>query len=714
MAAPFTSSSWYRVAELKPKLRPHSQIHRHRYRHQPWYVLQDHATGRVHRFTPAAYLFIGNMDGVKTVDQIWTEIAVQLDEDAPTQDEIIQLLAQLHCADMLQLDSRPDPDELFERLSRQRRSLLRRNVRNPLSMTIPLWDPDRFLDRSIRLIRPILGWTGLGLWAAVVLPAAVAAIIYWGELTQNISDRVLTAQGLVLMGLLFPLVKLVHELAHAYAAKASGGEVHEMGIMLLVFYPIPYVDASSSSSFRSKWRRALVGAAGIGAELFLAAIAMYGWLAMEPSVFRACAYDVMLIAGVSTLIVNGNPLLRFDGYYILSDLVEMPNLAQRSAKYWIYLIERHLLGADVMAPAASPDERKWLLFFAPASFCYRMLVLFAIAIFVASEYFIIGVLIAILAAVSAVVLPIAKGLRYLFASSTLRDWRGRALSIAAASVLFTAMFMLLVPFPLHTSSEGVVWLPENARVRAGTDGFVQKVAAIPGQAVKVGDVLFESDEPLLITQIEIDRRKVQQLELKLASERFADRVKAEVTRNELAQEKANLDRDLDRARRLTARSPAIGILDVPKVDDLPGRFFHEGDVIGYVIPSDGSTVRVIVSQDDIDLVRNWTHRIEAKIPDRLTELYTAQIVREVPAAGEQLPSKALGASGGGKVAADPRDSSGSKTLQRFFQFDLKLDPVPVGAGFGSRVYVRFEHNWEPLGYQLYRRARQLFLARFYV
>jgi putative peptide zinc metalloprotease protein len=714
MASSFTSSSWYRIAHLKPRLRAHSQIHRHRYRRQPWYVLQDHATGRVHRFTPAAYLFIGNMDGVKTIDQIWTEIAVQLDEDAPTQDEIIQLLAQLHSADMLQLDSRPDPDELFERLSRQRRSLIKRNIRNPLSITIPVWDPDRFLERTIRLVKPLNSSIGLFLWAVVVCPAALAAIIYWNELSQNVTDRVLTAQGLVLIGFVFPLVKLVHELAHAYATKISGGEVHEMGVMFLVFYPIPYVDASSSSSFRSKWRRALVGAAGIGAELFLAAIAMYLWLQMEPGLVRASLYDVMLIAGISTLIVNGNPLLRFDGYYILSDLVEMPNLAQRSAKYWMFLIERRLLGADIAEPAATPEEKKWLLFFAPASFCYRMLVLFAIAVFVASEYFLIGVLIAIFALFSAVALPMARGLRHLFASPTLRQTRGRAVSIATGVVLFTTAFMLIVPFPLHTSAEGVIWLPENARVRAGTDGFVQTVALRPGDRVKVGDLLIESDEPLLKTQIEIDRHKVQQLELKLASERFVDRVKAEVTRNELGQEKANLDRDLDRGRRLIARSLGEGVLDVPQIDDLPGRFFHEGDVIGYVIPSDGSTVRVIVAQDDIDLVRNRTRRIEAKLPDRIDERYSAQLVREVPAAGEQLPSKALGASGGGKVAADPRDSSGSKSLQRFFQFDLKLDPDPIKVGFGSRVYVRFEHNWEPLGYQVYRRVRQLFLARFYV
>lgn len=714
MASSFTSSSWYRVAGLKPKLRPHSQIHRHRYRNQPWYVLQDHATGRAHRFTPAAYLFIGNMDGERTVDEIWAEIAVQLDEDAPTQDEIIQLLAQLHAADMLQLDARPDPDELFERFSRQRRSVLKRNVRNPLSITIPLWDPDRFLDRSINPARWAISWFGFLVWLCVVGPAVVMAALYWNELSQDISDRVLTAQGLVLIALVFPIVKLIHELAHAYATKASGGEVHEMGVMLLVFYPVPYVDASASSAFKSKWRRAVVAAAGIGAELFIASLAMYLWLLSEPGLVRACAYDVMLIAGISTVIVNGNPLLRFDGYYILSDLVEMPNLAQRSAKYWIYLIERFGLKADVVEPTVSDGERKWLLSFAPASFVYRMFVLFAIAVFVASEYFVLGVLIALFALISAVVVPIGKGLRYLFASPTLRQKRGRSVAVTVAAISFTLIFLLLVPFPLHTTSEGVIWLPDYARIRAGTDGFLRRVVARPGSNVDAGTLLFESDEPLLATQIDIDRHKVQQLELKLTSERFADLVKAQVTRNELAQESANLDRDLDRARRLTARSAGVGVFDVPQAEDLPGRFFHEGDVIGYVIPTDGSTVRVIVSQDDIGLVRNRTRRIEARIPDRIGDQYAARIIREVPAAGEQLPSKALSASGGGRVVSDPRDTSGSKTLQRFFQFDLKLDPEPAKIGYGSRVYVRFEHDWEPLGFQLYRRIRQLFLARFYV
>ena len=137
----------------------------------------------------------------------------------------------------------------------------------------------------------------------------------------------LSAQNLLLLWLVFPVIKLLHELGHAYAAKAGGGEVHEMGMMLLVFMPVPYVDATAAGGFRSKWRRALVGAAGMLVELFIASLCMFVWVLVEPGVMRAVAFNVMLIAGVSTVVFNGNPLLRFDGYYILSDLIEIPNLA---------------------------------------------------------------------------------------------------------------------------------------------------------------------------------------------------------------------------------------------------------------------------------------------------------------------------------------------------------------------------------------------------
>ena len=110
-----------------------------------------------------------------------------------------------------------------------------------------------------------------------------------------------------------PLIKAMHELGHATATHAGGGEVHDMGVMMLVLFPVPYVDASGASALGSKWRRALVGAGGMIAEVFVAALAMFAWTLLEPGLARAAMFNVMLVAGVSTVLVNGNPLLRFDG-----------------------------------------------------------------------------------------------------------------------------------------------------------------------------------------------------------------------------------------------------------------------------------------------------------------------------------------------------------------------------------------------------------------
>src|SRR5262249_14668481 len=155
-----------------------------------------------------------------------------------------------------------------------------------------------------------------------------------------------------------------------------GGEVHELGIMLLILVPVPYVDASSSSAFREKWRRAVVGGAGIMVEAALASAAIIVWISVEPGLVRAVAFNVALIAGVSTLFFNGNPLLRFDGYYMLCDLIEIPNLGTRANKYFFYLIERYVLRlSDAKSPVSARGEEFWFFFYAVASYIYRMFIM---------------------------------------------------------------------------------------------------------------------------------------------------------------------------------------------------------------------------------------------------------------------------------------------------------------------------------------------------
>jgi putative peptide zinc metalloprotease protein len=481
-AAPFLSSSWYRVAHLRPRLREHADVHRHRYRGRVWYVLNDQVKGQAHRLSRASYLFVGGMDGSRTLDELWTETTKRAGQEAPSQDEVVRFLAQLHAADLLQSDAAPDAVELIERAGRIERSYLRRTLLNPFALRIPLWDPERFLTRTLPLVGWLFGRAGALLWLVTVVAAVLLAAGHWDELSANASDRILAADNLLLIALSYPAIKALHELGHAYAVKRFGGAVHELGLMLLVFLPVPYVDASAASGFRSKSQRVIVGAAGMLVEMFIAALATFVWLLVEPGLTRAVAFDVMLVAGVSTVLFNGNPLLRYDGYFILVDLLEIPNLAQRAVRYWGYLIEWYVFRTEGIAEfAATRGERIWFLHYAPAAFLYRQFVMLAIALFVASQYLAVGVALAVWSLFMSLVLPVAKALWQVIGIP--RRNRNRAIAITGGAIAAITAVLFLVPVPLHTTTEGVVWLPENANVRAATDGFARRLLVAPGTRV---------------------------------------------------------------------------------------------------------------------------------------------------------------------------------------------------------------------------------------
>jgi putative peptide zinc metalloprotease protein len=517
-----------------------------------------------------------------------------------------------------------------------------------------------------------------------------------------VADRVLGLENLILLGLTYPVVKLCHELGHAYAVKRGGGEVHELGLMFLVFAPVPYVDASASTVFRSKWQRMGVAAAGMLVELFLAALALFVWLAAEPGITRSIAYNVMLIGGASTLLFNGNPLVRCDGYYLLSDALEIPNLSRRSAEY--------LLARSALSPAPAPGEAVWLALYAPASWLYRLSLMLAVAWFVASRYFFAGAVLALWSVWSVMAWPL---LRQLFAAAADAPER-RALRLVYGLGAAAVLAGVLVAAPCWTNAEGVVWVPQNAEVRAGTAGFVTRLLANPGHAVIEGEPLLELGDADLAADREVREAKVAQLQVRLATEMFDDRLKAELTRQSLAAEQAGVERTLRRVAGLECVAGRAGRWVVANAGDLPGRYFAQGALVGYVLSGSLRTVRVVIPQEEADLVRAHTRRVELHLADRPGETLHAKAVREVPGGSERLPSKALALAGGGPFATDPRDSSELKTLARTFQFDLELEENVSDLTFGTRAYVRFEHPGSPLVFQLWRRVRQLFLSRLSV
>lgn len=708
------SPSWYRVAELKPRLRIHGEIHRHDYRGKVWYVLQDHAAGRSHRFSPAAYNFIGLMDGQHSVQKLWDVVTEQVGDKAPTQDEVIRLLGQLHSADLLICDTTPDSRELFRRHQKQERMKLKQRLWTPLAIRIPLLDPDRFLERTLPFARILLNRYTAVLWLLVVVVGAMMSVVHWTDLTENVIDRALTPQNLVLLWFVYPIVKTFHELGHAYITKMYGGEVHEIGIMFLVLMPVPYVDVSSAWAFRDKRKRMTVGAAGIAIELFLGALALFVWLTVEVGVVHAVAYNVMIISGVSTLLFNGNPLLRFDGYYVLADAIEIPNLGNRSTKYLGFLIQRYLFGSkDAETSADSRGEAIWFVLYGIAAFIYRIFIMFVIILYIGGKFFAVGVLLAAWAIITQAIIPIGKSMAFLVKNPKLKRNRKRSTSVAALMALTIFSLLFLLPAPLWTIAEGVTWPSDKSQVRAAADGFIVELLAEDRTQVKIDQPIIKTRDSFAKARVDTLEARKQQLQVQYMSARTFNRVEAAIVNEELTVVKEDLNRARERMNALVIRSPRNGIFIVPQARDIEERFVRQGELIAFVIdPADHGKVRAVVSQDDIGLVREEIRKVDIIASDWASESYPAEMVREVHGGTHQLPTAALGTAGGGLFVVSPADQSGRTTLERVFEVEFELPPEARTKYLGTRMYVRLDHGYEPLGLQAWRSLRQLFLRQF--
>lgn len=709
------SSSWYQVADVRPCLRSHARIHRHHYRGDLWYVLQDRNSGRYHRFTPGAYLVISLMDGQRTVQEIWDLACVRLGDDVLTQDEMTGLLSQLHRANVLRGDTPTNISELSERGTRESNRKRLMSMINPLALRIPLLDPDRFLTAAMPFFRPLFSWAGALLLALIIGYAAVLAALNWSELTSNISDRVLATESLLLMLIAYPLIKILHELGHGFAVKRWGEEVHEMGVMFLVFMPVPYVDASSSAAFHDKHKRALVGAAGIIVEAVLASLAMFVWVNAEEGLLRAFAFNVMLIGGISTLLFNGNPLLKFDGYYVFSDAIEIPNLGPRSNRYLGYLVQRYLFGLkSLKSPASSGREAAWLFSYSIGSFCYRMVIMTVIVSFVANRFFLVGVLIATWSVFLMIGLPLIKQVRHLVSSPALNRVRTRAYAVTAGIAVTLATFLIFVPLPYTTVAEGIVWTQDESTIYAGAEGVVTEVLALPNSRVVAGEELLRLEDPLLDSRVSVLESQVRELEYRKDSRDVIDLAEAKIIEQRLEHAMADLELARQRQRDLLVRSTVDGQFIVARAEDLPGRFLHKGEVIGYVARLDEPVIRVVIAEGSADLVRQRVSKVEIRFVDRMDKVYPAKISREIPTLSDTLPSLALSTVGGGDIVLDPSDPERPRALENLMH--VELEPVisePVEA-LGTRVYVRFGHGYEPLAFRIYRALRQIFLRRFNV
>ncbi len=702
--------TWYRVAPLRPRLRLHAQTHRQRARGQVWYVVQDHQTGRHFRISVAAHALLSMMDGSRTVGEMFDRLARHVGSERPSHGETVRLLVQLHQADLLATPLPPDLTELDRRADKHTRGRIWSQFRNPLAIRLPLWDPNRFLERTMPVGRFLGHRLTLLVALAIVLTGAVLVAMHWHALAGNVADRVFAADNVLLMALLYPIAKTLHEAGHAYAVKLGGGDVHEVGVMVLIMFPVPYVDASASAGFPDTWRRVVVSAAGIMMELVLAGLATIAWASLEPGPARAAALDIMILCGFSTVLFNANPLLRFDGYYVLSDLIGIPNLDTRAREYLSTAVRRYLLGMpEPPETVESSGERGWLMAFGVLSTIYRVVMAVTIGLIVAAKFFVFGVMLATASAVQTFVLPVIGAARFVLFGRELRSGRLRAILGAGTGLVTLALLLFVLPIPHAVVAPGVVWVPSEAIVRAGADGFVTAIEVPPGSAVEPGTPLIRLQDPVAAAQLQVLASEVAVQRARFDAVNLIDRVQAKLIAEQVARAEAAYSLARSRYDGLTSVAESRGRFVVPQAAGLPGRFVHKGEVLGYVLAGGNIDVRAVVSQADLDQIRGRAPRVGIRLAEETDEVLPGRLVREIPSSLERAPAAALSPEGGGPMLTDPTSPGHERPLDRWYEFDIALPDGRTTPRIGEHATVRFDLGGEPVAWRMIRGARQVLL-----
>ena len=710
------SESWHRVAGLNVSLRSTVKVRKQFFRGERWHILYDSFNNQFFRLRPEAYDFVSRLRPDRTVEKVWEESLERYPDKAPGQEDVIQLLTQLHFANLLYFEVPADSAKLFERYKKRRQREIRSKLLSIMFIRIPLLDPENFLKRFLPVIKILFGYVGAFLWIAVVGTAIKLVLDNFDAVTEQ-AQGILAPDNLILLYAGLVVIKTLHEFGHAMVCKRFGGEVHTMGVMLLIFTPLPYMDATSSWSFRSRWHRAFVGGAGMIVEIFVAGLATFLWAYTGQGVLHSLAYNIMFIASVSTLLFNANPLLRFDGYYILSDLIEVPNLHTRSLKHLRHIVERYLFGCkDSHSPAQSLKEAAWLSIFGVLSGIYRVIVFTGIILFVADKFLLAGLLMAAMCVISWVVVPLFRLIKYLASNPGLARTRLRAVSVCGCAFSVVLFFFAVCPFPNRFRAPGVMEAVQYVRVVNDAPGYVDAVLAPSGTNVHAGVPLIALSDRELEFEIKATDAQLEEtlaLEQRALSDQTADLVPIR-KRMETIEAKLNNLR-LQKAS-LIVRAREAGVWASPQSKEMVGSWIPRGSLVGEIVNQKAFRFSAVVSQEEAsNLFVDQITKAEVRLFGHGGINLGVTDYRIIPFQHERLPSAALGWYGGGEIAVSLSDESGLQTAEPFFQIYADLRPDPSVAFLHGRAgKLRFTLHPKPLLFQWGRKFRQLLQKRYQI
>lgn len=535
---------------------------------------------------------------------------------------------------------------------------------NPLWLKIPFGNPSRILQS----LQPVVGWI-FSPWATLfsclfIIAAILRLWFQWSEF-QAASETVLAPDNWLWLLVAWVGLKFVHETAHGLACLRYGGTVSKTGIILAVFAPLAWIDLSSSWKFSSRWQRIHTAAAGMYVEFLLAAAAIFAFESAGSQVVAHLLFNIIFMASVTTLLFNANPLMKFDGYFILSDLMQIPNLAQEAQSTVRNLLKHIFFGLRSTQSSYQGRKMCWLVIYGVLAAVWKVLICASLLLAASVLFHGAGIALVVFAVAAWFGIPAIKQ-----AKNLRRMWQQVPLRVVRASTLAGCLFGSVgygiwnLPAPFPAVSPGVVSLPEGNTVRVTESGFVDEIFIQPGQSVAADDPLFR------LANDEVTNT-YQDLQIQIQQESLRHQIAmGEKDPGEAALSRKQLDflsdRFLQAKKRydnLVVKAKAAGVVLGAHIPEMQDRHVKEGEVICLIYSGGTREFRISVDQFDYSLAEEI---VGNAVPVRLgtRSIMQGKVTRVIPRASRRLKFPSLAAHAGGPLAVKPvSDDESDEDLQ---------------------------------------------------
>lgn len=484
------------------QVRPDLKIERIEYQGVAYWVVKEPVGLKYYRLQTEQYEVLFLLNGERSLEEIRDELLRILPTVRLQMSDIQHLITDLHQKGLVHSNRAGQGAALLKQKKDNTKKKFWQTLKSLLYLRLPGWDP----ERTLTFLDPIAGWLfkpiGLILMTLFAISSWIVLGIRFNDFTAQIPEfqQFFGWPNMIYLWVTLACCKICHEFGHGLSCKVYGGECHEMGVMLLCFSPCLYCDVSDSWTLKNKWKRIMIGAAGMYIEVIISGIAIYLWASTKTGLMHHLCLNIFFVTTITTVIFNANPLMRFDGYYMLSDFLEIPNMRPKADKLMRESFAWYCLGIESRPDPFMPETgRFWFVVFAVTANIYRVFVMSAILTFfytVLKPYDLqsIGITMAVFS-FSGIIYSMFQNL-YQIISAPRVEPMSRPKIIATCTVLICVLAVgLTIPIPWHREATFIVEPHDVQHVYTTTPGFLRVLQVREGQTVSEGETLAKLELP---------------------------------------------------------------------------------------------------------------------------------------------------------------------------------------------------------------------------